>query len=55
MSDKSVAQPGIIPSLDNQTSIMPKLYALVLQLFEGIVEITIDWDILAQEEEIVHG
>ena len=48
--DESIAQPGTIPGLDDQKSILLQLYALVLQLFETIEEIIIVWDILSKEE-----
>lgn len=51
MSNKSLTQPSILPSLDNQTSIMLQHYDLLFQLCETIEEITIFWDILAQEKE----
>ena len=44
-------QPGMLPSLHDQTYILLQLYALMLQLSEMIGEVTIVWDILAQEEE----
>ena len=51
MSDEILAQTGILPGHDDETPILLQLQALVLQLSQTIEELTIIWDILAQEEE----